>query len=138
MDQNPQGQKKMLEDGQLAKAVYLRQMAGMKEILNLGEFRIGSRESKEYKFFKKVVMDQFYNSMLDLFGSLEEKGILERCPCNTTIRQGYKPCPNCNGAGFCNTTEFAEWMDYEPEYPEEHGTPLPPPLEDGTVDGNVA
>ena len=124
MDQNQN--LNMLNDGQLAKAIYLRNMAGMKEILNMAEFRIGNRESKEYKFFKKVVMDQFYNSMSDLFAKLEEKGILMKCPCGTNIRQGYKPCEKCNGAGHCNTQDFHSWMDYEEdEYPDDHGQPMP-------------
>ena len=128
-DHHPPVQKKMLEDGQLAKAIYLRNMSGMKEILNMGEFRIGNRESKEYKFFKKVVMDEYYNAMGDLFAKLEEKGILVKCLCGTSIRQGYKPCPKCNGAGYCNTEDFAEWMlDFDDEYPEDHGQPQDPPL----------
>lgn len=123
MDQ-PQGPG-MLVDGQLAKAIYLRNMASMKEILNLGEFKIGGRDSKEYKFFKKVVMDQFYNSMSDLFAGLESKGVLMKCPCGTSIRQGYKQCPNCSGAGHCNSEEFSDWILYEePEYPEDHGKPI--------------
>lgn len=110
MDPNAE---KILSDGQLAKAIYLRNMAGMKEILNLGEFKIGGRDSKEFKFFKKVVMDQFYNSMTDLFSSLEEKGLLMKCPCGTGIRNGYKQCPRCSGAGHCNTEEFHEWVMFE-------------------------
>jgi hypothetical protein len=118
----------MLDDGQLAKALYLRNMSGMKEILNMGEFRIGNRESKEYKFFKKVVMDEFYNAMTDLFTKLEAKGVLIKCPCGTGIRQGYKPCSHCNGAGHCNAPEFNEWMLFdENEYPEDHGQPDPEP-----------
>lgn len=117
------------EDGQLAKAIYLRNMAGMKEILNMGEFRIGNRESKEYKFFKKVVMDEYYNAMSDLFASLEAKGILMKCPCGTSIRLGYKPCSRCNGSGHCNTEDFGEWMIDDAgfdEYPEDHGQPDSP------------
>lgn len=114
----------MLDDGQIAKAIYLRNMAGMKEILNMGEFRIGNRESKEYKFFKKTVMDQYYNAMADLFQKLEEKGILMKCPCGTNIRQGYKPCASCSGAGHCNTEEFHDWVVDTPEYPEDHGIPM--------------
>jgi hypothetical protein len=114
-DHHPPVQKKMLEDGQLAKAIYLRNMSGMKEILNMGEFRIGDRKSKEYKFFKKVVMDEFYNAMSDLFSALEEKGVLAKCPCGTSIRQGYKPCALCNGAGYCSTEEFRDWLLDVPE-----------------------
>lgn len=126
MDQKPTSSFNMLDDGQLAKAIYLRNMSGMKEILNMGEFRIGNRESKEYKFFKKVVMDEFYNAMTDLFAKLEGRGVLMKCPCGTSIRQGYKPCSRCNGAGHCNTEEFHEWMlDVEEEYPADHGNELP-------------
>ena len=116
---------KMLDDGQLAKAIYLRNMTGMKEILNMGEFRIGNRDSKEYKFFKKVVMDEYYNAMTDLFAKLEEKGVLMKCPCGTSIRQGYKPCQRCSGAGHCNADEFEDWMlGAEEEFPEDHGQPM--------------
>ena len=102
--------KKLLEDGELAKAIYIRHMQAMKEILNMGEFRIGSRESKEFKFFKKVVMDEIYNAMSDVFAALEEKGALVKCPCGTSIRNGYKPCPLCNGAGHCDSEDFKEWI----------------------------
>lgn len=114
----------MLEDGQLAKAIYLRNMSGMKEILKMGEFRIGKRDSSEYKFFKKVVMDEYYNAMLEIFTKLEEKGLFMKCPCGTTIRQGYKTCDKCSGSGHCNTEEFDDWMVAD-EYPEDHGQPMP-------------
>lgn len=124
MDQKPP-----FDDGQLAKAIYLRNMAAMKEVLKLGEFRMGGRESTDYKYFKKIVMDQFYNSMTDIFAALEKKGLLQKCPCGTTIRLGYKSCPNCNGAGHCNVEEFTAWvMDYEPDEtpPEEPEDPPQP------------
>jgi len=97
---------KTFEDGQLAKTIYLKMMSAMKEILTLGEMRIGSRDSDVYKYYKKVVMDQFYNGMSELFAALEEDGLLQKCSCGTTIRQGYKPCDLCNGAGHCNSEAF--------------------------------
>lgn len=110
----------MLDDGQLAKAIYLRNMSAMKEVLNMGEFKIGggNRESKDYKYFKKIVMDQFYNSMTDLFSSLEKHGLLRKCPCGTGIRDGFKPCPLCNGAGHCNVEEFSDWFASDQEQPQ--------------------
>lgn len=126
MEQNQGSQNpKMLDDGQLARAIYLRNMTGMKEILNLGEVQIGKRDTKEFKFFKKIVMDQFYNAMTELYAALEEKGVLMKCACGASIRQGYKPCEKCNGAGHCNTEEFHEWILGFEEYPDEHGS-LPP------------
>lgn len=90
-------------DKQLAKAIYLRNMSAMKSILNMGEVKFGDRDSPSYKFFKKVVMDELYNSMSTLFLELETKGLLIKCPCGTTIREGYKKCENCNGSGHCNS-----------------------------------
>ena len=102
------------EDGELAKAVYLRLMSAMKEILNMGEFRIGKRGSSEYRYFKKVVMDEIYTSMNDLFESLEGRGILRTCECGSEVRNGYnKECAVCNGAGYRNSNEFAEWEESE-------------------------
>jgi hypothetical protein len=115
-EEQPQA-KKMLDDNELAKAVYLRNMSAMKEILNMGEFRIGDRKSKEYKYFKKIVMDEIYNAMSELFAALEAKGALKKCPCGTTIRNGYKQCPRCSGAGHCNTDDFSDWMLDGPQEP---------------------
>lgn len=105
------------DDKQLARLIYLRHMSAMKEILKLGEFKIGARNTEEYKYFKKVVMDQFYTAMGEVFSSLERRGLLKRCSCGTSIRQGYKPCPKCNGAGHCNSI-FTDGLD------------LPDPLDD--------
>jgi hypothetical protein len=103
----------LLEDGQVAKAIFLREITGMKNILNMGEFRIGNRNSSEFKYFRKVVMDEYYQAMIDLFTKLQTKGVLKKCQCNADIREGYDACPLCNGAGWCNTEEFAEWINYD-------------------------
>ena len=98
------------KDGQLAKAFYLKNMAAMKQILNMGEVKFGSRDSAPYKFFKKVVMDEMYDSMADVFECLDKHGVLEKCTCGATIRQGYKPCPDCNGCGYRNSPSFREYL----------------------------
>lgn len=108
-------------DGQIAKAIYLRHMSSMKEILNLGEIKFGSRNSDPYKYFKKVVMDAFYNGMQDVFEAMEREGVLRKCPCGTSIRDGYKSCSLCNGAGHCNVDEFNQWFDS----PSDEGQPDP-------------
>jgi hypothetical protein len=97
-------------DGQIAKSIYLKNMAGMKSILNMGEVKFGDRNSSGYKFFKKVVMDEIYNSMSAFFEEMEDAGVLSRCPCGTTIREGYKKCSLCNGAGYCNSELFNEFI----------------------------
>lgn len=97
---------RLMQDGQIAKAMCFKQKEAMKEILNLGEFKMGGRSSPEYKFFRKVVMDQFYNSLLDIFETLVEKDVLQRCECLADIRDGYTECFECNGAGYKNSKKF--------------------------------
>ena len=46
---------KLFEDRQVAKAIYLRHMVAMKELLNLGELKFGDRNSAPYKLYKKNV-----------------------------------------------------------------------------------
>ena len=101
----------MLDDGQIAKAIYLRNMAAMKEVLKLGEVQLGGRDDPHYQYFKKVVMDQFYLPMIDLFQSLAERGLLERCKCGTIVRKGWKPCPSCGGSGYCNLPKLSEFLN---------------------------
>lgn len=98
-------------DGQLAKAIYLKQMSAMKAILNLGEMNFGGRNDNRYKLYKKIVMDEFYNAMGDLFSAMELEGILVKCPCGASIRQGYKPCERCNGSGHCNSESFDDYIE---------------------------
>jgi hypothetical protein len=112
MNQNNKQQPKqnLFEDGQLAKAIYLRHMSAMKAILNLGEMKFGGRDSSAYKLYKKFVMDEFYVAMTDCFSALEQSGVLQKCPCGTTIRNGYKTCPKCSGSGWCNGETLSEYM----------------------------
>jgi hypothetical protein len=94
---------------QAAKSVYLNGMSGMKQILNMGEIKFGDRNSASYKFFKKVVMDEVYDSMSRTFSEMEAAGLVKKCPCGTSVREGYKKCDLCNGAGYCNTDEFSKF-----------------------------
>jgi len=97
-------------DKQLAKTLYLEYMSSMKQVLKLGEFKMGGRESQEYRYFKSIVMDKFYIPMLAFFEHLESMGLLEKCSCGTTIRKGYRPCPKCNGSGFCNSKKLDDLL----------------------------
>lgn len=98
------------EDFQAAKSVYLNGMSGLKQVLNMGEVKFGDRNSASYKFFKKVVMDEVYESMMRTFAEMETAGLVKKCPCGTTIRNGYKQCTLCNGAGYCNSDSFSSFL----------------------------
>lgn len=96
-------------DGQLARAIFLQYLAAMKEVLKLGEFKIG-KGTEEYRYFKKVVMDQFYNPMSAIFAAMEKEGLIKKCSCGKSLRHGYDSCPTCNGSGYCNTDDFADFV----------------------------
>lgn len=85
---------------QLAKAIYLEQLAVMKKLLDLLSFKMDNR-TKEFKYAKSQVMDYFYNGLKKLFKKLEEENIIEKCKCGTNVRKGYKQCV-CGGSGFVN------------------------------------
>jgi len=87
---------------QIAKIIFHSALAIMKKILNLVAFKVG-RNSEDYKFYKKEIMDYFYNGLKDLFKDLCEKKLIERCHCKANLRNGYKPCEKCGGSGFKNT-----------------------------------
>jgi hypothetical protein len=113
------GPNQIFGDRQLAKAIYLRHMAAMKAILNLGEMKFGGRESNAYKIYKKIVMDEFYVAMSEVFAALEKANLLKKCPCNASIRKGYKrECDHCNGAGWCNSDNLNEKLNEDGPPPD--------------------
>ena len=86
---------------QFAKKIFLMNLSVMKQILDLGEFKLG-KKSEDFKYFKKQVMNSFYKSMNKIFKELVNEKILMRCGCKAKIRQGYSDCPKCGGSGYCN------------------------------------
>jgi hypothetical protein len=85
--------------------IYEESISSMKKILDLGQFKIGAKNSPEFTYFKKEVMDSYYNCMRNVFEDLRDQGIVEDCQfCNTDLRKGWKPCP-CRGSGYTSTVE---------------------------------
>jgi hypothetical protein len=82
--------------------LYQESLTAMKRILDLGEFKIGAANSKEYAFFKREVMDSVYTALRNTLESWEEEGVVRPCDlCNrpADLRKGWKPCA-CRGCGF--------------------------------------
>jgi hypothetical protein len=71
----------------------------MKNILNLLEFKLG-KDSADFKFCKKEIMNYFYGALKNHFDTLTKKGIITKCECKNNLRQGYASCPKCGGCGF--------------------------------------
>jgi len=88
----------------LAELIFLNMLDQMKAVLDLGEYRLGA-DKKAFAYFKRVIMDIFYDSTRQLFTSLEQEGWLARCACGSNLRHGYTACPSCHGAGYVNAPE---------------------------------
>jgi len=85
----------------IAEKIFLTHLDIMKSVLDLGEYKLGA-DSAGYKYFKKVVMDSFYNGLNKCFAELKSEGILEVCLCRANLRHGYTDCTKCHGAGYVN------------------------------------
>ena len=79
--------------------LFILQLSIMKNILNLGEFKLG-KTSEDYKFFKREVMNCFYNSLKKYLEELRKEGNVQYCECKTKMRSGYSECKFCGGCGY--------------------------------------
>lgn len=86
---------------QIARTVFLMNLDIMKQILDLGKYKLG-KNSEDFIYYKKQVMDYTYKGLKKLFKQLEENKIIEKCSCGASLRKGYKSCDLCGGSGFCN------------------------------------
>lgn len=85
----------------LLKELYWLCLTIMKKILSLYEYKVG-KDSDEYRYFKKEVMDYFYNELTKFYQNLTKKGYVEKCLCGAKIRKGYSNCESCGGSGYKN------------------------------------
>ena len=86
-------------DHEFAKNSFNRRREHMKELLDLVKFGVAKNE-EDFLFYKRKIMDFFYGDMEDDFNELVDAGVLERCECRSSLRQGWSECPHCSGAGF--------------------------------------
>ena len=85
----------------LTGVLYQESLTAMKRILDIGEFKIGAANSKEYSFFKREVMDSVYSALRNTLESWEDDGMARPCDmCSRAdLRKGWKPCA-CRGCGY--------------------------------------
>lgn len=96
---------------QLAKIIfdYVRNI--MKFTLDLEEVKFErGREDPRFKFFKKVLMKETYESLEVLFQQLKEQGLIVNTPYPEDVKNGWKDSPS-GGSGYLNTDEFNEFID---------------------------
>ena len=82
-----------------AELIFLTMLDEMKAVLDLGEYKLGA-DKKAYAYFKRVVMDIFYDDTKKLLTALEKDGQIVRCKCESNLRHGYTDCATCHGAGY--------------------------------------
>jgi len=80
--------------------IYEEMLGSMKKVLDLGQFKIGDSNSKEFAYFKSEVMNSYYNGLRNSFEDMEESGLITRCDsCDNDLRKGWRDC-KCRGCGF--------------------------------------
>jgi len=80
--------------------IYQETLSAMKRILDLGEFKIGASNSRDFAFFKREVMDSTYTALSNIYAEMEEDGIAKQCPyCDADLRKGWRSC-TCRGSGY--------------------------------------
>ena len=83
--------------------IYQESLTAMKRILDLGEFKIGDANSRDFAFFKREVMDSIYSSLANIYKDMEAEGIAIKCPdCDADLRKGWRPCA-CRGSGYISS-----------------------------------
>ena len=88
---------------QIAREIYQKALDTMKKTLDLIEFKFDKR-TKEFKYFKSQLMDTTYENLRKLFKTLADAKIIEKCPCGTNVRKGFKRC-DCGGSGYINVKD---------------------------------
>mgnify|MGYP000894954632 CR=1 FL=1 len=89
-----------MEKDRITGVIYEESLSSMKKILDLGQFKIGDKNSREFSYFKSEVMNHFYGGLKNTFSAMEESGVVSKCNlCDADLRKGWKPCA-CRGSGY--------------------------------------
>jgi hypothetical protein len=99
----------------VAEVLHLEMLDKMKKSLTTLEevYREqGGRDSPRYIFIRRQIMDAIYNGESSFFIKLAERGLLQKCSCGSSVRNGYNyNCDLCHGCGWINSNEFNEFLD---------------------------
>lgn len=85
---------------QIAREIFLNTLDTMKKILDLIAFKTDEK-SKEYRYYKKEIMNHTYKNLKKVFKTLSETKLIKKCPNKCNLRQGFRKCI-CGGSGFIN------------------------------------
>lgn len=103
-----------MNETQVAKLIYHRCMSIMKFTLDLEEYsyKDNGRNDPRYKFFKKQLMQNTYDTLRELFCDLEELGLVIPTDYDEDVKDGYKETLS-GGSGYLNADRFNAWIKRE-------------------------
>jgi len=84
----------------ITKSIWETQLGIMKNLLKLGEFKFGGKDSEQFKYFKESVMNFVYDGSKKFFQQGVSEGMFERCSCGANLRHGWTDCTSCAGSGY--------------------------------------
>jgi hypothetical protein len=92
---------------QLARMIYHRWMSNMKFTLDLEEYsyKDKGRNDPRFKFFKKQLMANTYDTLRALFADLKQLGLVEETSWPEDVKDGYQETIS-GGSGFVNTEKL--------------------------------
>ena len=99
---------------QLARMIYHKLMSNMKFTLDLEEFsyKESGRNDPRYKFFKKQLMGNTYDTLRQVFEDMEDMGIILQTEYDEDVKDGYKDTDS-GGSGYLNSDRFNAWLKRE-------------------------
>lgn len=104
----------METDREIAKKIYHSALKTMKFALEMEEYgyKEQGRNDPRYKHFKKMLMQETYNNLRDVFADLELLGIISKTDYEEDLKNGWKDS-NSGGSGFLNSEDFDGWLKNE-------------------------
>jgi len=90
----------------ISKSIWEMQLGIMKNVLKLGEFKFGGKESDQFKFFKESIMNFTYDGIKRFYQQMTTEGLFDKCSCGANLRHGWTDCPECAGSGFADKKKF--------------------------------
>ena len=101
-------------DAQIARSIYHIALSTMKFTLDLEEQKYleKGRNDDRYKFFKKQLMSQTYESIRTILAKFESLGLICKISTDEDVKDGYKPTAS-GGSGYVNTERLAAWLEIE-------------------------
>jgi hypothetical protein len=78
------------------------------------QYKEKGRQDPRYKFFKKMLMANTYDTLRNLFEDLYELGIVEPTSYEEDLKNGYRDSIS-GGSGYVNSSDFEDWLNSAPE-----------------------